>query len=118
MIHILIRIRNNLIIPEGNYFNETFCAFTHAGNDLEPGLSRASDKEPCAHHQPPHRRGPVHVIQHRWQPLRYHLQGQEGPTDGAALWKPAAGAAASLIITVFSVSGHLLKTNISTNKIF
>lgn len=67
------------------------CPFTPADNDLEPGLSRAGDKEPSSDHQPPLRRGPVHVFQHRLHSARHHLQGQEDPADGAALRKPTAG---------------------------
>lgn len=68
-------------------------AFPPAGDDLEPGLSRAGDKESGADNQPPHRRRPLHVFQHRWQPSRNHLQGQEGPPHGATLRKPNAGNA-------------------------
>lgn len=68
------------------------------GNDLEPGLSRAGDKEPCADHQPPHRCGPLHVFQHGRQPPRHHLQGQEGQTHGATLRKPTAGKAWCLYV--------------------
>lgn len=67
------------------------CVLTSAGDDLEPGLSRAGDKEPRANNQPPHGRRPLHVFQHRWQPLRHHLQGQEGPTHGATLRKHTSG---------------------------
>lgn len=72
-----------------------------AGDDLEPGLSRAGDKEPRADNQPPHRCRPLHVFQHRWQPPRHLLQGQEGPTHGATLRKPTAGNASHVYVCVF-----------------
>lgn len=69
------------------------CACAPPDNDLEPGLSRAGDKEPREDHQAPHRCGLVDVFQYRWQPSRHHLQGQEGPPDGAALRIAAEGTA-------------------------
>jgi len=76
---------------QSNFFSKWIATFSPPGNDLEPGLPGAGDKEPRTDHQPPHRRGTVHVFQHRWQPPRHHLQGQESPADGASLRKPVAG---------------------------
>lgn len=77
------------------------CDLTSAGDDLEPGLPRAGDKEPNADNQPPHRCHPLHVFQHRWQPLRLHLQGQEDPAHGRTLRKPAAGTAVCVCVWSF-----------------
>ena len=76
------------------------CALSCAGDDLEPGLSGASDKEPGADHQPPHRRRSLHVFQHRRQPPRHHLQRQEGPPHGVALRKHTAGDALCTLTTL------------------
>lgn len=81
-----------------------FGPFTPADNDLEPGLFRAGDKEPRTDHQPPLRRGPLHVFQHRLHSPRHHLQGQESPPDGAALREPTAGNAGNAVM-----SGYILK---------
>lgn len=67
------------------------CVALHTGDDLEPGRSGTGVKEPGEDDQPPHGRGPLHVFQHRRQPLRHHLQGQKDPARRVALRKPAAG---------------------------
>lgn len=82
-----------------NFLSIYVCGLKFAGDDLESGLSRAGDKEPSANNQPPHRRRPLPVLQHRRDPLRHQLQGQEDPAHGCTLRKPTAGQCVRVVLT-------------------
>lgn len=85
-----------------NHLRWSLCVSPPPDNDLEPGLSGAGDKEPCADHQSPPRCCLVHVFQYRWKSSCYRLQGQESPPDGVALWNAAAGTAVCTCALVLS----------------